>query len=349
MIGKHALKQAQGVGGVLNLPRVMVGTYSWGDKPVWAYDPKKHDANIRETFFTCLDNGMNYFDTSDMYGRNGHAESMLGSFIRESSSHGQQVRVCSKYMPWAWRLNVKSCMRDSVSRSLDRLSLPSLDLYLISSFAPSWTPMAWLADALADVVERGLVKAVGVANANKEECIEMQQLLMSRGVAVSVNQVECSLLRTSPLHTGLKQTCDTLNVHMLAFAPLAMSRLTGRYSVSNPPRGGLRFGQQPLSKVIAVCETMQSMATHHHCSLAHVAVAYVLAKGLLPVVGLRHPLHAIQLAQLINSNTNNSNGNGIVYDHTSNSGVPVLLSALEVERLDAVSAVGSTNISWQHG
>eukprot|EP00299_Pterocystis_sp_00344_P019921 c9841_g1_i3.p2 GENE.c9841_g1_i3~~c9841_g1_i3.p2 ORF type:complete len:136 (+),score=30.90 c9841_g1_i3:2-409(+) len=132
-------------------------------------------------------------------------------------------------MPWAWHFRISKSLSSSLQKSLDRLNQPNIALYQISSFANTFGRLEWFADALADVHQRGLVKAVGLCNANTVECKAIVNHLKSRGVPLATNQVEYSLVRRYPEVSKLMQECAILGVRITAFSPLAMGKLTGKY------------------------------------------------------------------------------------------------------------------------
>ena len=88
---------------------------------------------------------------------------------------------------------------------------------------------------MATAYEKGLIKSVGVSNYSADQVIRFHKVLSSRGVPLATNQVELNLLRTNPLVGGLSEVCKELGVKIIAYSPLAMGRLTGKFSKKNPP------------------------------------------------------------------------------------------------------------------
>lgn len=76
----------------------------------------------------------------------------------------------------------------------------------------------YLADALADAYDAGLVKAVGVSNYSLDEIKTMHGALQKRGVPLASNQVSYSLIRTIPEKSGLIQLCHDLGIAVLAYS-----------------------------------------------------------------------------------------------------------------------------------
>eukprot|EP00300_Choanocystis_sp_HF-7_P006852 c14941_g1_i3.p1 GENE.c14941_g1_i3~~c14941_g1_i3.p1 ORF type:complete len:231 (+),score=32.03 c14941_g1_i3:455-1147(+) len=230
-------------------------------------------------------------------------------------------------MPWAWRLPVSHHLPRSLHASLARLQLPFVDLFQIASLAPSWARLQWLADSLADVYEKGLVKAVGIGNSSAQELKQFSEALAKRNVPCFSNQVEYSLLRRHPETCGLIESCRTLDIKPMAFSPLGMGRLTGKYTAENPPPLNRRFGNRPLEEVLPLVEKLRQIGDRRNKTAAQVAINYVMCKGVVPVVGVRTAAQVRENAGAIGWN----------------------LSRTEIDELDTVGIVGKTNISWQHG
>ena len=104
------------------------------------------------------------------------------------------------------------------------------------------------ADALADEVKAGRARAVGVSNCDAGQTGCAHAALTARGVLLACNEVEYSLLNRGPERSGLVTTCRELGVTLIAYRPLAMGMLTGKYSPEQPPRG-LQFCKAYLAKI----------------------------------------------------------------------------------------------------
>ncbi|KAL7137752.1 hypothetical protein ABFS83_10G113800, partial [Erythranthe nasuta] len=92
-------------------------------------------------------------------------------------------------------------------------------------------------DGLADAVEQGLVKAVGVSNYSEKRLRDAYDQLKKRGIPLASNHVNYSLIYRLPEENGVKSTCDELGITLIAYSPLAQGALTGKYTPSNTPTG----------------------------------------------------------------------------------------------------------------
>ena len=177
----------------VRVPPIGIGTWQWGDTLMWGYGRGDYtDADLRAVFDASLANGIDFFDTAEGYGR-GRSERLLGEFIRAS---GRPAIVATKFMPLPWRLRRGSLVA-ALRRSLDRLGLKQIDVYQIHWPFPPRSVETW-ADALADAVEAGLARAVGVSNFGVDQMRSAHQALAKRGIPLASNQVGYSLLQRGP-------------------------------------------------------------------------------------------------------------------------------------------------------
>src|SRR6476620_10071088 len=94
---------------------------------------------------------------------------------------------------------------------------------------------------MADAVEAGKVKAVGVSNYSAEQMRIAHASLADRGVPLASNQVQYSLLHRQPETDGVLDACRELGVTLIAYQPLANGALTGKFVAGARPSGFRRF------------------------------------------------------------------------------------------------------------
>lgn len=266
-----------------------VGAWAWGDRLVWGYGRGYSQADLRAAFQASLELGVNLFDTAEVYGW-GRSERLLGQFVREA---GQQVKVATKFMPFPWRLHRRSVLT-ALRSSLDRLGLSRVDLYQIHSpFSP--IPIeTWMA-GLAEAATAGLTRTVGVSNYNVEQTRRAHAALARRGVPLASNQVEYSLLNRQPERDGLITTCRELGITVIAYSPLGMGVLTGKYTPDSPPPGlrRRRANARYLARIQPLIALLREIGSAHGGKTpAQVALNWVLCKGALPIPGAKNAQQA---------------------------------------------------------
>ena len=188
----------------IDVTSIGFGTWAWGDSLFWGYGKDYGESDLRLAFKAMLDRGITFIDTAEVYGL-GKSEELLGKFIKETNA---DVQIATKYMPLPWRFR-KQDVADAVTASLKRLKLPSMDLYQVHFPAPSFLNQEGLMNALADEVEQGRIKSVGVSNYNAQQLREAHRLLARRGVPLAVNQMRYSLAPLDSEMTVLGNEPDT--------------------------------------------------------------------------------------------------------------------------------------------
>jgi aryl-alcohol dehydrogenase-like predicted oxidoreductase len=216
--------------GEVTLPPIGVGTWAWGDRRVWGYDRDYGRSEVEGAFWSSLKAGLTFFDTAEVYGF-GTSERILGDLVSQSP---QPVQIATKYAPF--RPTGKALI-GALDRSLQRLGVPHVDLYQVH-FPPFFVRIESLMASLAEVVHRGKARAVGVSNFNAALMRRAHDALALHGVTLASNQVEYSLLDRTPESDGVLRACRELGVTLIAYSPLAMGWLGGRYDPSQPKLPG---------------------------------------------------------------------------------------------------------------
>lgn len=266
-----------------------VGTWQWGDRIVWNYDSSHNEDFIRAAFNVSLEQGIRLFDTAEIYG-NGQSERLLGQLLKETNL---PVLVATKFMPFPWRLERKSLLR-ALKHSLNRLGLESVDLYQIHWPFPIVSIEKWMS-AMAEAVQQGLARTVGVSNYNYAQMMRAFSALERRSIPLASNQVEYSLLNRKIEKNGLLKRCQELGIRVIAYSPLAMGLLTGKYGPENPPPGlrGRKYASQ-LKRLKPLLNLMTEIGREHeNKSCAQVALNWCICKGTLPIPGAKNAEQAL--------------------------------------------------------
>ncbi|MEH1894671.1 MAG: aldo/keto reductase [Nostoc sp.] len=286
----------------LSLPSMGCGTWAWGNQLLWGYDESMDD-QLQAVFNLCVNNGVTLFDTGDSYGTgrlNGRSELLLGRFNREYvGSNKENICIATKLAayPWRWTRNsmVRAC-KSSAQRLGKNVDLVQMH-WSTANYAP-WQE-GGLLDGLADLYEQGLVKGVGLSNYGPKRLKQVQKKFAERGVPITTLQVQYSLLSTYPVtQLGLKDLCDELGIKLIAYSPLALGLLTGKYSEQGPlPKGirGLLFrqiltgmrrhGTASTGKSLLLC--LQEIAQFRNKTMSQVAINWCISKGTIPIPGAK--------------------------------------------------------------
>jgi aryl-alcohol dehydrogenase-like predicted oxidoreductase len=266
-----------------------IGTWQWGDSMMWGYGKGYAEGEIKAAFDASMAAGITFFDTAEIYGQ-GKSEKFLGRFI---SQNGQRPAVATKFMPFPWKLS-KGLLMNSLRKSLDRLGLKQVDLYQVHWPMPPVPVETW-ADALADTVEAGLARSVGVSNYSVDQMRRAHATLAKRGVPLASNQVEYSLLQRAPERNGLLQACQELGVTLIAYSPLAKGMLTGKYTPENRPPGlrGRRYRGETLVRLQPLTALLRETGQARQGKTpGQVALNWLICKGALPIPGAKNARQA---------------------------------------------------------
>lgn len=272
-----------------------VGTWAWGDRLVWGYGRGYGLADVQGAFTASIAAGLRFFDTAEVYGQ-GQSEKLLGECI---ASAGAPVQVATKFMPYPWRLRQRSLLR-ALSGSLGRLGLQQVDLYQIHHPLPPVNVETWMA-GLVEAVKEGLACAVGVSNYDQSQMQRAFDTLAREGIHLASNQVEYNLLNRQVEKNGLLAKCRELDIKLIAYSPLGMGLLTGKYSAEDPPRGiragRVNYNRSLLARMEPLMTLMKHIGSDHAGKTpAQVALNWVICKGALPIPGAKNLAQAEQNA-----------------------------------------------------
>ncbi|MBW8010548.1 MAG: aldo/keto reductase [Chloroflexi bacterium] len=270
----------------LTIKPLGIGTMAWGDRLMWDYGKGGFsDEDLKQAFEASLEAGVTFFDTAEIYG-SGRSETLLGRFIKSSQ---EKVIVTTKFMPFPWRLRGKSLL-SALRRSLDRLEMEKVDLYLIHWPIPTVSIGRWM-QAMAQAVDEGLIDNVGVSNYGIEQTRRAHSALAKFGIPLAANQLRYSLFSRQVERKGLLKVCEELDVTVVAYSPLEQGLLTGKYSVENPPPGirSLRTSRKKLRELTSFVNLLRNIGEKHDGKTpAQVAINWTICKGTLPIPGAKN-------------------------------------------------------------
>jgi aryl-alcohol dehydrogenase-like predicted oxidoreductase len=275
-----------GRSGIL-VPPVGVGTWQWGDPIWWQYGGRYGEAEVQAAYEAAVAGGARLFDSAEIYGT-GTSERLLGTLCREDES----VVVATKFFPFPWRLRSADLIK-ALQASVRRLGGRRVDLYQIHWPLPPVPVERWM-DSLAKAVDLGLTRSVGVSNYNWRQTTRAASALERHGVFLATNQIRYSLLDRSPEHNGTLAACRDHEVTVIAYAPLAMGMLSGKYNESTPPPGlrRYRFRRSRLRAMAPLVEAVQRIAEANGRTTSQVALNWIVCKGAIPIPGAKNALQA---------------------------------------------------------
>jgi len=254
-----------------------------------ASDDGEADKLIRHA----LDRGINFFDSSDMYGW-GHNETLLSRVLRDrrgeivlATKFGQTQTAGTNGVDGRPEYVQLAC-----EASLKRLGVDVIDLYYQHRVDPN-VAVEDTVGAMAKLVEQGKVRFLGLCEARPERIRRAQAVH-----PIAAVQTEYSLLYRVEAEETLKTTRE-LGISFVAYSPLGRGFLTGAVRSLDDLKGDRR-GQHPRFSVEnfdhnrALVERVEAIAREKGCTPAQLTLAWLLAQGddVVPIPGTK------QLARL---------------------------------------------------
>jgi aryl-alcohol dehydrogenase-like predicted oxidoreductase len=304
-------KQIGGSG--LTVPLMGNGTQAWGDKR-FGFGTSYNRDDLYAIYRMCLDVGLNFFDTSDTYGK-GLSEELLGDFRRKD---GRPVTIATKFTqakPYDPSRNFSAKAVNTVlERSLKRLQVDTVDLYQVH-YPPARRTLDKYLDAMAETMKSGKARAIGVSNFSTAYLRHSYTYLKSEhGITLASNQVGFNLLHRQPEANGMLAACRELGVTILPILPLAEGVLTGKYRVGGQEYGGqgatlfrgaslfepgesffkamrTKPYEMHREELEPLFEIMDDIAQVHEGTIAQVALNWLVASDplVIPIPGAKSP------------------------------------------------------------
>jgi aryl-alcohol dehydrogenase-like predicted oxidoreductase len=308
----------------LRVSELVLGTANFGTR--WGHGAEPDEA--RRIFDTYADAGGNFIDTADGY-QSGQSEEIVGDLL---VGRRNDFVLATKYTcgtdPSAGILvtgNSRQAMVSSVEASLRRLKTDRIDLYW-AHVSDGVTPIEEIVRGFDDLARAGKILYAGLSDFPAWRVARAATLAELRGaVPIAGLQLEHSLVERTTEHE-LLPAGHALGLGVVAWSPLGGGMLTGKYRTRNGEKGrdegfaGAGFQPENTPKRTAILDTLLAVAEETGVTPSEIAIAWVAAKGPLPIIGPR------TLAQLENNLA----------------AAKVTLSPEHVARLDAVSAVPPT-------
>jgi len=269
----------------LRISPLGLGTNAWGFR-------NRADPGKGPTFDAALASGVNFIDTAEVYNFGGSERTIGLSLLK---SHPEIV-LATKFFPYPWRLS-RSSLTAALRRSLKRLGIPQVDLYILHFPVPPVPLEIWV-EALADVQQAGLTRAVGISNCSLDQMRRAHAVLARHGIPLASDQVEYSLLHRTPEYSGLLEACREFGVTMVAYRPLGYGLLTGKYRLEDLPAvlHGRVIRKADLLRVTPLLDLLRELARNHDKTLSQVALNWIVRKGAVPIPGARNPSQAAENA-----------------------------------------------------
>ena len=273
-----------------------IGLGCWGMSG--SYGPADEAESVT-TLHHALDLGVDFVDTADSYGDDGHNETLIG---RALAGRRHEFVMATK-TGWVKRVGPVGTtivgvdgrperIRSASEASLARLKTDVIDLYYLHRVDPD-VPVEESVGAMAELVTAGKVRFLGLS--------EVSEATLRRAHAVhpiTALQSEYSLWTREPEATVMP-ACRQLGIAFVPFSPLGRGFLTGAvtgreeitqgdWRANNP-----RFTEESIARNRDLLGPLEEIAVAHGARSAQVALAWVLSRGeqVIPIPGMKRRAH----------------------------------------------------------
>lgn len=288
----------------LVVSEVCFGTMTFGGTGMWEAIGTQPQEEADTLIRRCVDGGVNFFDTADVYS-SGWSEEILGASIRNlglrrdelvvaTKAHG---RVSDRLPPTATEADKAAAGRretlpnlngqsrkhlmHAIDDSLRRLQLDYVDLYQVHGFDPV-TPLEESIGALDEIVKSGKVRYIGLCNFAAWQIMKGLAISERRGLARYESAQMYYSIAGRDLEREVVPLAEDQKLGILPWSPLAGGLLSGKFSRDGGPDGSRRasFDFPPVDRERAFncVDAMRPIAERLGCSVARVALAWTLQR-----------------------------------------------------------------------
>lgn len=258
-------------------PEISVIGYGAWEAGGMAWGPNPPDEETVDAMRAGIDAGMNWIDTAEIYG-GGRSEELVAQAIA-----GRDLLVFTKVAPKPAGSGFDTAgVRAGAEASLRRLQREVIDLLQLH-WPDRSNPVEETWEAMAGLVDDGLVRWIGVSNFS-QELIERCERIRH----VDSLQPEFSMLHQDG-RDDLFVQCGQAGTGILAYGPLAFGLLTGRFDETttfpdDDWRGGGHgagnyeklFAPEPFRRNLALVDALRPIADANGVTLAQLALAWVV-------------------------------------------------------------------------
>ena len=240
----------------LNVSTICLGTMTWGEQNTQNEAFEQMDYS--------LDNGVNFWDTAELYAvppkaeTYGHTETIIGNWFEKTKKRKEVILASKvggpsrKYMRNGENSFTGKNLEDALHGSLKRLKTDYIDLYQlhwpernVNNFGRlgyehkenDWNKFEDVLENLKKFIEEGKIRYVGLSNETPWGVMNYLQLAKDKDLPRMMSiQNPYSLLNRS-YEVGLAEVSIRENIGCLSYSPLASGYLTGKYRNKQFPKG----------------------------------------------------------------------------------------------------------------
>jgi len=266
----------------LKVSRIGLGGMQFGSAGIGIHDKKK----MKEIINHALDNGVNFIDTAEIYGR-GISESVIGETIKERGDRDDLV-IATKVYPM--HLNYKEVIK-AAEWSLKRLQTEVIDLYQVHH-PNCYVPISETMEAMENLLRDGKVRYVGVSNF--QTCLTEETITSLKSGEIIANQLEYNILMRG-IEQSILPHLRERGIVTIAYSPLSGGLLTGKYDETSEfpkedrrSQWALLANKQNRLEMKPLLKIMKDIAEKYNATIPQVAINWLLKyDDVFPIVGAK--------------------------------------------------------------
>lgn len=267
------------------LPEIALGTWAWGNDGTFGGTLQAEE--LRPIFDAAMQNGLNLWDTAYVYGM-GTSEKVLGSFLRTVPR--KNYLISAKFTPQCANAEAENAVIDMFNTSAELLGTDFMDFYWIHN--PVGAPK-WIIE-LIPLAKGERIGKIGVFNHSLSEIKQANEILQAEGLKISAVQNHYSLLNRSSETSGILEYCKENDIIFFSYMVLEQGALSGKYDTVHPFPAGSDRGNTynpMLPQLEKLNAGLKEIADCHGAEIAQLSVAWAIAKGTLPIIGVTKVHH----------------------------------------------------------
>ncbi len=269
-------------------------------------NPTPEDESIR-MIHAAIDGGINLIDTSNSYAA-GESERIIGEALAQKQCRDSVLIATKVHYPTGPgpndRGNGRRHIMQACDDSLRRLGVDHIDLYQLHR--PDFgVPLEETLRALDDLVRAGKVRYIGSSTAPAWHVVEALMTSERLGVARFISEQSPYNLLERRLENEMLPACEKHGVGVLAWSPMAMGMLAGRYADGAPAPSGSRvanrggiYAERVTPAGVEVGNKFAALARSNGFDPAQLAICWVMDQPgvTAPIIG---PKTVAQLESLL--------------------------------------------------
>ncbi len=284
---------------------------------------KADEAEAIATIHRSLELGGNFLDTADLYGP------LLNERLVAKAIQGNRDRyiIATKFgyevddnEQLTWNFNgSRAYVKKAAERSLKNLQTDYIDLYYLHRLDPN-TPIEETVEAMAQLVKEGKVRYIGLSEVSAATIRKAHQVH-----PITAVQTEYSLFEREVEEAKITDTLNELGISLVAYSPLGRGFLTGDikspddFAADDFRRNIPRFQGEQFYKNLELVTAINQLAAEKQVTPSQLAIAWVLAKGHVPIPGTKR----------------------VKYVEQNIAAADIVMSAEEMNRLEAIVPQGT--------